>query len=434
MAIHLIYFQNRFYSFNEKKISDLNTIKGEINKHKLILKENNLEKIVELFHQYGRNLIRDNIVKSIEGVTFLSSWLQKSNVFKMVKNNLGDFKVLNKFVGEGRKKIKAQPRGLICHWIAGNVPTLGMFSLIQSILVGNSNIVRIPIESQEIFVQLLKVLERSEYGGLKGSNILKTVAVIYFPSTDTESNLKFSLVADARVIWGGQEAVDAISKTTKMSHCEDIVFGPKYSFGVVDKVAQRSEDFPKIIRRFINDIIVFDQSACSSPQVIFFEKGGIDFNLIIKKFEEEFKLASKRTPKMGIDQFIASKIINKRAEYALSLDKDVIFSKENDWTILINNELKLEDPIQSRTIFLKQINSVMDCIDLITPRIQTIGTAIYDREKLLSFSDAATYNGVARCVIPGQMNFYDSPWDGILFISRLVRWVTLYTPPEEKLR
>jgi len=258
--------------------------------------------------------------------------------------------------------------------------------------------------------------------------------VVYFPSSETKSNLKFSLIADARIIWGGQEAVDAISKTTKMSHCEDIIFGPKYSFGVVDKAAQNSDDFPKIIRRFVNDIIVFDQSACSSPQVIFFETGGLDLKSIGKMFEKEFELASKRTPKLSIDQYIASKIINIRAEYALSPDKDVIFSKENDWTILIDKEIKLEEPIQSRTIFLKSINSVMECAELITPRIQTIGIAIYNKEKLFKFSDAATYKGAARCVPPGQMNFYDSPWDGLLLLSRLVRWVTLYTPPEEKIQ
>lgn len=99
----------------------------------------------------------------------------------------------------------------------------------------------------------------------------------------------------------------------------------------------------------------------------------------------------------------------------------------------MDDNIRLEEPVQSRTIFLKEVDSVMDCVDLITPRIQTIGTAIYNRNKLLEFTDAVTYKGVARCVLPGQMNFYDSPWDGIYFLNRLVRWVTLYMPADEKL-
>ncbi|MFX1298934.1 MAG: acyl-CoA reductase [Promethearchaeota archaeon] len=278
----------------------------------------------------------------------------------------------------------------------------------------------------------MKILEDTEYNGVKGSDLLKTVAVIHIPITDDASNLKFSLAADARIMWGGQIAIDAISKTTKMTHCDDIIFGPKYSFGVIDKAAQESDDFPRLVRQFVNDIIIFDQSACSSPQVIFFEKGPFDLKAIGAKFEEEFKLAAKRFPKILVDQYLASRIINIRAEYALSPEKNAIFSKENDWTILMDNNVQLEEPIQSRTIFLKQVESVMDCVDLITTRIQTIGTAIYDKEKLLIFTDAVTYKGVARCVLPGQMNFYDSPWDGIYILSRLVRWVTLYLPTDDK--
>ncbi|MFX0134832.1 MAG: acyl-CoA reductase [Candidatus Hodarchaeota archaeon] len=432
MIIQVLFFKGKIYKLNENTVSDLKEIRSEIEKSREIFKNITIEKIIELYHQFGRELLHNKEFISFEGVPFLSNWLRKGNIEKIVIKNLGSFEVLKDFIGEGRKKVKAQPRGVICHWIAGNVPTLGFFSLIQSILVGNSNIVKIPPESQFIFLELIKLFGKTEIEGLKGSDILKTVAVIDFSPLDTKSNLNFSLTADARIIWGGQEAVDAISKTTKKSHCEDIVFGPKYSFGIVDKKAQASDNFPKLIRRFVNDIIIFDQSACSSPQVIFFEKGILSLESIGRKFEEEFKKASDQFPKNGIDQFIASKIINIRAEYALSPEMKMLASKENDWTILMDNIVRLEEPVQSRTIFLKQVESVMDCVDLITPRIQTIGTAIYDRTKLLEFTDAVTYKGVARCVLPGQMNFYDSPWDGIYFLNRLVRWVTLYMPADEK--
>ena len=104
----------------------------------------------------------------------------------------------------------------------------------------------------------------------------------------------------------------------------------------------------------------------------------------------------------------------------------MICPKENDWTILINNEIKLEEPIESRTIFIKEVDSIMQIIPLITRKIQTIGCAINNKEKLLDFADQVTYKGVSRCVNLGQMQLFDSPWDGMLFMSRLVNWVTLY--------
>ena len=155
MIIQVLFFKNKFYKLNEKTVSDLKEIKLEIEKSREIFKNITIEKIIELFHQFGRELLHNKEFISFEGVPFLSNWLRKGNIEKIVIKNLGSFEVLKDFIGEGRKKVKAQPRGVICQWIAGNVPTLGFFSLIQSILVGNSNIVKIPPESQFIFLELI---------------------------------------------------------------------------------------------------------------------------------------------------------------------------------------------------------------------------------------------------------------------------------------
>ncbi|MFX1294016.1 MAG: acyl-CoA reductase [Promethearchaeota archaeon] len=426
MSVQVFLYDNTFYEVGQKKIVKLKIIKEKIEKNREILKKIPIDDILDVFQAYSRELIHNSTVNRIEGVAFLANWLRKINLKKVLNNNLGSIEYLNYFVGDGRKKIKAQPRGLVCHWIAGNIPTLGLFSLVQSILVRNSNILRIPEVSQAPFLSLLRVLANIQTPKLNGYDLLKTVAIIYFPSSDVSINNEFSSIADVRVVWGGEDAVDAITRAKKLSHCEDVVFGPKYSFAVIDKEAQESPDLPKIIRNLVIDIVLFEQSACSSPQVLFFEQENLSLYQIAEIMAKEFQNASKRFPKI-VDQYTATKIIKKRAEYALSLDKHLIFSKANDWTILIDNQLQLEEPVQSRTIFMKPINSVLDVIPLITKKIQTIGVAIYNQTKLLEFTDAATYKGVARCVIPGQMNVYDSPWDGIYLLNRLVRWTTLYT-------
>ena len=64
----------------------------------------------------------------------------------------------------------------------------------------------------------------------------------------------------------------------------------------------------------------------------------------------------------------------------------------------------------------------MEVIPLLSPKIQTIGTAVADEQRREHFTTAAALKGVARCVSPGLMNLYDSPWDGMLPLHRLVRW------------
>ena len=55
--------------------------------------------------------------------------------------------------------------------------------------------------------------------------------------------------------------------------------------------------------------------------------------------------------------------------------------------------------------------------------MQTVGIAFADRDDAIAFAEAATAAGVARCVRPGLMNNYESPWDGKLLLNQLVRWV-----------
>jgi hypothetical protein len=387
------------------------------------IKKNDL---IDLFNQYSRDLMKNPEVNTIEGVTFLSSWLKKNNFIQIIEKNFKTSEYLEHFVGE-KKKIKAQPRGIVCHWIAGNVPTLGLFSLFQSIFVGNINILRIPPKSHDIMIKLLNTFSDTTTDcGISGKNILESIGILYFDKQFQRGNIELSEIADARVVWGGEDAVKSITGISKRAHCEDIIFGPKYSFAVFDKEAIASETFQRYLRFLVSDIYLFDQAACTSPHVIFFERGGKDIKDIIMNLRELFEKQSKRFPKLEIDPFIASKIINIRAQYALDLGKDVICPPENDWTILINNDLCLEEPIESRTIFIKELNSIMEVIPLITKKIQTIGCAVENRGKLLEFANEVTYRGVSRCVNIGQMHLYDSPWDGILLMSQLVNWVTLY--------
>jgi len=376
------------------------------------------EAIIELLDDYGKKL-QASEMKGVEGVPFLAMWLRKANLERVLAESFGDPNVLKDFVGAGRRKVKAQPRGLACHWIAGNVPTLGLFSLLQSLLVGNANILRVPAGSVDVVRRLLTVM-----AGSKASKLMASFAVITFPSSDKALNEALSMVADVRVVWGGMEAVEAITGLQKQGHCEDIVFGPKYSFAVIDKKALASKDLNILLRRLAGDIVMFEQGACSSPQVLFFEKG-FEPKLLMDMLAKELAAVSKKMPKTEIDTSTATRIINKRAEYALSEERNMKASKDIDWTILFDEQLRLEEPVQSRTLFLKPCKDIMDIIPLITHKIQTVGMEVHDGKLAKKFADAVTLNGVARCVPFGQMNFYESPWDGMIVMGRLVRFCSM---------
>lgn len=390
-----------------------------------------IEAIVELFDKLSKSFITNPDLREIDGANYLSLWLKRKNLTDIISLNLSNSKYLNEFTElKDNQFMKAQPRGLVCHWIAGNVPTLGIFSLVQSILCKNANLVKVPRPAVETMLIVLKELDKveAECDGkiYKGSVIVNATSVIYISRYDTEANRQLSLCADAKVFWGGKQAIEAIKALPTQEHCEDMIFGPKYSFGIFDREFLEAAEVEKNLRNAMTDIIIFDQSACSSPQVLFFEKNKkLQLKKIAEMLAKEFEEASKKFPKGDMEAYTTARIINARGEYLLDENKDVVSSKGADWTILVNNEISLEEPIQSRTIFVKEIDDLSQIVPLITRKIQTVGIAIKDVERTKDFCDKITQRGAARCIRFGSMNHYESPWDGMLVLSRLCRFVTI---------
>ncbi len=422
MSIECYLLNGKFEDIKVKNFKEImKNLDGEL------LNEIPVSVLVELFSKFAKKLM--GLASQIEGAYYLATWLRESNLNEYLSINFGETKYLDNFVKVGNNKMmRAQPRGVVCHWISGNISTLAIFSLIQSILCKNVNILRIPKKSVDTIIKILEPLREIEveYLGrkIRGSDLLKTFSIIYFPSNNKEVNKNFSELADCKVMLGGKEAIESILKLPQKITCENIVFGPKYSFIVIDEESIT----PELCKKLSTDIFTFEQNACSSPHTIFCEVKDKNKEKIIKNLsrllEKEFKKINLKYKKPEGNY---TEIINTKGEYFFDPKKDIISSKELDWAIFINNSKKLEEPLGLRNIFIKPIDSIFETLPLINHKIQTIGIALEDHRKSLEFCEKATYQGASRCVDIGSMNDYDTPWDGILFMNRLVRWTSMTT-------
>jgi len=417
--------------FNQKQAPDFKQISEEISKSRQEILKLNLEDIIGLINNFSQNILRNHETVKIEGIAFLSQWARKSNIESLIEINFEDKKILSDYYEKNGKLLIAQPKGIIGHWIAGNVVTLGLFSLLQSLLMKNSNILRIPLESIPTMVSLLKVLRDSEFNGIKGSALLSSTYLIYFTKEEKNINDELSMLCDARIIWGGEEAIKAISDSPKKETCEDILFGPKYSFSIIDKdMVNDSVSLSKNMNRLVYDIIFSEQNSCTSPQVMICECSYPELEKVALEIKKSFENLPEKYKKTDISSFQASSIIKIRTKYALE-GKKMLKSEGNDWTILLDNNLCLEEPIKSRTIFLKSCDDLTNILKLITPKIQTIGYAFKDKNKLIELSKKLNLSGVSRIVALGQMNFYDLPWDGKMLLARLINFNSLKVSQEE---
>ena len=163
--------------------------------------------ILALFDDFARRLVRDERTRALEGAMFLSAWLGRHNLEQLLELNLnGNAAYLDGFVARGRNYLAAKPQGLVAMWMAGNVATLPMFSLVPALLAKNVCLVKLALPDPAGMDRLLAVLAGSEAQGLRGAELLEAAAVVWFDYRNHALNEQMSLAADAKIVCGAEQA------------------------------------------------------------------------------------------------------------------------------------------------------------------------------------------------------------------------------------
>ena len=387
------------------------------------------EIIIHLLAQFGKEIIKDPSLVSIPGLSYLSLWLRRENLHAIYHVNLEKIPGTKDPISvDSRIEMIHVPRGIVCHWIAGNIPLLGFFSLVLAALGKNASILKIHPSVYKYLNPLLQKLEQVivNINGVSysGSIITSAVSLVSFPGRAESLSRDFSLSADCRVIYGSDEAVQTISSLPHQVHADTIVYGPKYSFAVFDKDAISSPDFPSMLKKLAQDIVLYNQAACSSPHTVFFEKSFIHLHDIA----EQLKSALQSLPERmfyPLDEGIAISVINTRTRYLLDSSKDILIPDDMKWTICINDIVSLEEPVQGRCVFVKEVMDIDLVLPLVTRKVQTVALGMADHERKERYVRELAYRGVDRVMAPGTMHEYTQPWDGILGAGRMVRWIAV---------
>lgn len=158
-------------------------------------------------------------------------------------------------------------RGVVFHVAPANIPVNFAFSCAFGLLAGNANLVRLPSRD---FPQAGLMLRAFEAALEDFPAFRDRLAWVRYPAGD-EATERFSLMADARMIWGGDGTVAAIRALPCAPRCVDLVFPDRYSIGLIDGEAvlrASEEELARLAEAFYNDTWLMDQNACSSPQLI----------------------------------------------------------------------------------------------------------------------------------------------------------------------
>ena len=366
--------------------------------------------ILDFIGDFGINLIKNKESNKFADLITLAFWCRKRKI--------NEYKKFQKFNILGR--------GLIFHITPSNIPTNFIYSLLISLICGNSNIVKIPKikfeQTKIIITELKKLLLKKKY-----INIRSLICLISYNNQDEVTNYLNS-ISNARMLWGSDKTVNLLKTNNKFSRLLDINFPDRFSISLInsDKLNNNmNKVLNNLISGFYNETYLSDQGACSSPQLIlWYGKNFIKAQNIFWKSLSNFVDKNYNIPKIGpLDKFL---LINKNYNENFKIlktysDKLQIVSLKK----LSSNQHEIRG--QWGLFYQYNLNyNISQITKLLSSKYQTLTYFGFKKSFFKkNFFKQASLKGLDRIVPVGNALELDFNWDGYDLHKFLTREITI---------
>lgn len=310
--------------------------------------------------------------------------------------------------GEGENTVtscktitQVQPLGVLFHIAAGNAEGLPFFSVLEGLLAGNVNILKLPSVDDGLSVLLLHEIIKEE------PVLADYVCVLDVPSTNLKVMKRIADMSDAIVVWGGDEAVQA-ARTMASPATQIISWGHKLSFAYVTPEIFAEKDNPAYqeeLYALARHICATRQVLCSSCQGIFVDT---DNNEVVrnaaKHFQKILEEVSREFPEeaVGIRGKISLALYNEELEVP---DTGHLILRGKGVSVIVSDDSELTLSYMFRNCWVKPLPRV-DIVRALKGKrghLQTVGLICeeIEREEL---ADLLARTGVTRISRGGDMS------------------------------
>ena len=287
---------------------------------------------------------------------------------------------------------RLEPLGVLFHIAAGNAEGLPFYSVIEGMMAGNVNILKLPSADDGLSVMLLSEIIKEE------PRLAPYVCVLDVPSTNLKGMMQLADMADAVVVWGGDEAVKAV-RTMADTRTQIISWGHKLSFAYATEDAT-DED----LRVLAEHICVTKQVLCNSCQGIFVDSENAQAVLEMgQRFLKILEEVSRKFPKesIGVRGKVSLSLYNEELE-SRNTGKKVL--RGDGVSVIVSSDEKLELSLMFRNCWVKPLprKHIVAALKQHKGHLQTVGLlcADDDREELV---DLFTKAGVTHITRAGRM-------------------------------
>jgi hypothetical protein len=314
---------------------------------------------------------------------------------------------------------------LVTHIFSGNVPGVGVTSLIRSLLVKSGTLGK--TAAGEPLLPALFARALAEHDAELG----RSVAVTYWPGGDFELEQVALAAAEAVIVYGSGEAVSAV-RNRAPPESRFLGYGHKLSFGLIGSEVLREDDAGAVAAAAALEVATFDQQGCVSPHLFYVEEGGAVSpqgwaGLLASAMER----VEGELPRGTVSPREAATIRQLRGEAEFGQlgggGVELHASGEGTlWTVIYDPDPTFSASCLNRLVRVKPVSSLENVpllIEAIGPLLQSIGIAASDdRRRALAASLGRL--GASRIAPIGRMAFPPPAWhhDGHPPLRDLVRW------------
>lgn len=401
----------------------------EIIEKDLLLEPLTAETVVNAANILAEEINKKDVVKNLvalgipewtstQYVEVIVNSLKREELLKKVRAELGQNPFGWMEVSNSVKE-KNYPLGVLMHIGAGNALGLSAFSVIEGLLSGNINILKLPENeaglSSKILLRLIEIEPK----------LKPYIYVIDVSSKNTEIIKKFIEISNAVTVWGSDEAIQAIRQLAPPS-LPIIEWGHRLSFAYFTE----NEHIQRDLEGLALDICLTDQLYCSSPQCVFYETDNINEldtfanSLSICIDHIATKYPSSVRPINVQAQITLTKELLKMEE--ILGEKRLITDDEKQYSVMIDYNAELKASPLFRNIWVMPIkrHNLLGLLRKHKGHLQTVGLSC-KTEAFNEISNIFYASGVNRITTCGHMseNYSGEPHDGVFALSRYVRKV-----------
>lgn len=363
------------------------------------------EQVVDFFSKLSIKLLKDKRTKKYPDILSYAFWIRRSSLEQEREKHLS-----------WRDRIG---RGVTFHIAPSNVPVNFVVSMTSAMLAGNACVIRI---SNKEFPQVgivcdnIKQLLEDEFYDLK-----QYICIVRYEHND-DINQVISEMCDVRIIWGGNNTISQIRKTTLPPRSIEMAFADRYSIAVIDADFYLEQDLEKVAKDFYTDTYYSDQNACSSPRMVIWlgEKKSEARKKFWSKLEEIVVNEYEMKPIQAVDKFESFCVLAANMEGVKLVGENNIVQRVEVPQL---TPKIMEYKNGGGYFFEYEANELEEIVPMLSKSCQTIAYLGVEKERIQNIVRINGVRGVDRIMPVGKTMELQFVWDGYDMIETMSRMV-----------